>query len=304
MRVLNKTGKFLILTFVISYSLAIAYGLVWGFTVNNRIGYTILGTIYMFVPFVSAMLVNKISRERALSNLRISFKINRWFFIAWLIFPVITFCSIGVSILLPGIRFDPELTGLFSRVNGSLPPEVIEQFRKNLQALPVNFIWISLAQGLIAGITVNAVAAFGEETGWRGFLLRQFRGMHFLKASPLIGFIWGIWHAPLILMGHNYPQHPRIGVLMMIAFCILLTPIIIYLSIKAKSVIAAAIAHGTMNAIAGISIMAVSGGNDLTTGITGAAGFITLVIFNAGIFAYDRFISREKIMSGKISDYL
>ena len=32
------------------------------------------------------------------------------------------------------------------------------------------------------------------------------------------GVIWGFWHAPLILNGHNYPQHPVVGVFMMVAF--------------------------------------------------------------------------------------
>jgi len=128
--------------------------------------------------------------------------------------------------------------------------------------------------------------------------------MRFLKAALIIGFIWGIWHAPLILMGHNYPQHPRIGVLMMTVFCILLAPIMQYLTIKSKSVIAAAIAHGTFNATAGISIMTVSGGNDLITGMTGIAGFIALFIFVLAIFVYDYFISKEKIMLNKLSNYI
>ena len=36
--------------------------------------------------------------------------------------------------------------------------------------------------------------------------------MGFLKTSVLTGFIWGVWHAPIILQGHNYPQHPVAGV--------------------------------------------------------------------------------------------
>jgi membrane protease YdiL (CAAX protease family) len=170
--------------------------------------------------------------------------------------------------------------------------------------MPVHPIQLTLVQGLIAGITVNAVAGFGEELGWRGFLVREFREMHFLRASLIIGFIWGIWHTPIILMGHNYPQHPEIGVLMMTIFCILLTPLFIYVTIKAKSVIAAAIIHGTLNATAGISIMLTSGGNDLTTGLTGLAGFITLIFILILLYIYDSKITKEKILTGKIIDHL
>jgi membrane protease YdiL (CAAX protease family) len=302
---INKTCLFLIFTFVISWSIAAIFWLIRG-NFNFRIGFTIMGAIYMFVPFISAILVKAIHKEPIMSDFLISFKINRWFLIAWLIFPVIVFCSLGVSILFPNISYNAELTGLFDRLTEleSISPEQVEEFKNTMNSLPINFIWLTLIQGLFAGITINAAAAFGEETGWRGFLLKGLRDMRFFKAALITCFIWGIWHAPLILMGHNYPQHPRIGVLMMTVFCILLTPIMQYLTIKAKSVIAAAIAHGTLNAVAGISIMAVSGGNDLTAGMMGIPGFIALFIFVLAIFVYDYFISKEKIMVNKISSYI
>lgn len=73
----------------------------------------------------------------------------------------------------------------------------------------------------------------------------------------------GVWHFPLILLGHNYPQHPYVGVAMMIVMCILLTPTMIYLVIKSKSVIPAAIFHGTFNAIYRISDLYLVGGTTL-----------------------------------------
>jgi len=300
---INKTCLFLIFTFVISWSIAAIFWVIHE-NINFKVGFTILGVIYMFIPFISAIIVKAIHKEPIMSDFLISFKINRWFFIAWLIFPVIVFCSLGISILFPNVTYNPELTGLFDRMKDALTPEQLEEFKTKINSLPINFVWLSLIQGLIAGATINAIAAFGEETGWRGFLLKNLRDMRFFKAALIIGFIWGIWHAPLILMGHNYPQHPQIGVLMMIVFCILLSPIMQYLTIKSKSVIASAIAHGTLNAVAAISIMAVSGGNDLITGITGIAGFITLFIFVLAIFVYDYFISKEKIMLNKISNFL
>jgi membrane protease YdiL (CAAX protease family) len=263
-----------------------------------------MAAAYMFVPFISVIIVKKIYKECVFSGLLVSFKINRWFFIAWSIFPIIVFCTLGISILFPGITYNPEMTGFLSRFEGAMPPESIAEFKNRINSLPINFVWIALLQGLIAGATVNAIAGFGEEIGWRGFLLREFKEMYFLKSSVIIGFIWGIWHAPLILMGHNYPQHPKIGVLMMIVWCILLTPIFQFITIKSKSIITAAIAHGTLNAVAGITIMTITGGNDLTAGITGLAGFIALLIFNIGFFIYDYFISKEKIMINKVKNYI
>jgi len=302
MKKISKACLFLIFTFSISYLLAAIFWLIKG-NFDFQVGFIILGVIYMFIPFISAIIVKKIYKEKLLSGLLISFKINRWFFFAWLIFPIIIFCSLGITLLFPDVSYNPELTGILDRQK-NVSPEMYQALRDQINALPVHYFWLVLLQGLIAGITINAIAAFGEETGWRGFLLKEFKDMRFFKAAIIIGAIWGIWHAPLILMGHNYPQHPVIGIFMMIAFCILLTPIMQYIAIKSKSVIAAAIAHGTMNAIAGISIIATSGGNDLITGITGIPGFITLIIFTAGIFIYDNYISKEKIMLNKMSDYI
>jgi membrane protease YdiL (CAAX protease family) len=259
----------------------------------------------MFIPTISVLIVQKlIHREKIKSDLLISFKINKWFFVAWLLMPVIMFSTIGINLFFPDVTYNPEMTGLLNRLNDILTPEQIEQTKKSIEALPVSLIWITLLQGLVAGVTVNAVAAFGEELGWRGFLLKAFKEMKFYKASIIIGIIWGIWHAPLILMGHNYPQHPQIGVFMMVVMCILITPFLLYITIKSKSVIAAAIMHGTMNAVAGISIMAISGGTDLTSGIAGLAGFITLAIFLIVLFIFDRFIIKDKLLTNKISNYL
>jgi len=118
----------------------------------------------------------------------------------------------------------------------------------------------------------------------------------FWKSSIIIGLVWGIWHAPIILQGHNYPQHPQLGVFMMIVFTLLLSPIFSYVRLKANSVIAAAIIHGSINATVGLPLMVIKGGNDLTVGVTGLAGFIALSLVNLGLFVYDRHFARESIM--------
>jgi uncharacterized protein len=304
MKTISKTTLFLILTFVISFVSAAIYKLCGG-SGTGTMGFTILGALYMFIPTFCVLIVEKlVHKEKIKTRLLISFKINKWFFVAWLFMPIVIFSTLGISLLSPNVTYNSEMTGLLDRVTSILPPDQIEQARQSIKSLPISYLWIVLFQGLIAGITVNAIAAFGEELGWRGFLLRQFQQMSFIKASLVIGFIWGIWHAPLILMGHNYPQHPLIGVPMMIVMCTLLTPFFLYITIKARSVIASAIMHGTMNAVAGISIMGIKGGNDLTSGITGLAGFIALILFFAGLVVYDQFISREKITTTPLSNHL
>jgi len=45
--------------------------------------------------------------------------------------------------------------------------------------------------------------------------------------------------------------------------------------------------------------MVIKGGNDLTVGISGLAGFISLVLVNFGLFIYDHYFAIEKIMTNK-----
>jgi membrane protease YdiL (CAAX protease family) len=293
----KKVALFIGLTFFASWLMAIlffAFGGKWGTTAS-----LVMAAGYMFVPMVIAIIVQKfIYKEPLKEPLGISFKLNRWFLVAWLLPPIIAFATIGVSLLFAGVEYCPEMTGLLERYKSIVTAEQLQQMQNFPSVFRSHPILMGLLLGLIAGITVNAVAGFGEELGWRGFLQREFGYMCFWKSSAIIGVIWGIWHAPLILQGHNYPQHPVIGVFMMVVLCVLLAPIFSYIRLRANSVIAAAIIHGSLNATAGISVLMVKGGNDLTVGVAGLAGFVVLAIINLGIFIYDRFLAKEPLVIG------
>ena len=288
----RKAVIFVVLTFSASWLLAGGFYAVGG-RLNSPIAIVVL-LAYMFMPMTMAIVVQKVIYKEPLRQpLGISFRPNRWFLVAWLLPAVVAFPTIGVSLLLPGVEYSPEMTGFFERLGSALTPGQLEEMRHQMAALPIHIIWIALLQTLVAGITINAVAGFGEELGWRGLLQKELGYLGFWKSSALIGLIWGVWHAPIIIQGHNYPQHPIAGVAMMMVFTLLLSPIFALVRIKAKSVIAAAIIHGSLNATAGLPLMVILGGNDLTVGVTGLAGFIVLAVVNVAIFVYDRFLAKE-----------
>ncbi len=284
---------FILITFGLNWVLA---GLFFKFggTLQSPAGMA-MSVGYMFVPMLVALGLQRWWVRAPLRDLGFSLKWNRWWAVAWGLPLLLIVGALGVGWTMPGIAFSPDLQGLFDRVQGHMPPEQIEAMRTQMRALPVHAFWLTLFQGMIAGVTVNAVAALGEEIGWRGFLQRELGFMGFWRSSLLIGLIWGGWHIPLVLHGHNYPEHPVEGVFLMTDFCLLLSPLIAYVRLRARSVVAAAVFHGTLNGVAALAVMILSGGNDLSLGITGLAGLLVLAVANIGLFVYDRFLARESL---------
>jgi membrane protease YdiL (CAAX protease family) len=171
--------------------------------------------------------------------------------------------------------------------------------RKSIDSIPVPMFLVTMLQGLGAGATVNAVAGFGEEAGWRGYLVRSMKGSSFWIASVFIGAIWGLWHAPLIIQGYNYPDHPVAGVFLMIVFCLLVSPIILYIRMRTRSSVAAAIAHGAINGTAGVAMIPLSGGSVLAVGIMDLAGLVALAVL--AIYLVDR-RSKRPVMSLRLGE--
>jgi membrane protease YdiL (CAAX protease family) len=281
-----------------SWLIALAYHLVGG-QWNTPLSVAV-GTVYMIIPLLAALLVQKIIyRQEIIEPLGISFRINAWFFIAWLLPALLVLCAIPAASLLPGVVLSAEHAGLFQRLSGSLTPEQLETMRMSYSVMRINPVLISLAQGLIAGGTINALLAFGEERGGRGRLQREWEGRGAFASSGIIGLVWGAWHAPLILMGHNFPGHPVGGVFQMIAATMLLGILISYVRLRAESVVAAALMHGSINGLYGVSLMYLDWTNDLFIGLFGIGGCLVMGAAVIGLFLYDRFLSKKPVFKRK-----
>jgi len=169
---------------------------------------------------------------------------------------------------------EPDLTGhaLIERMQAQGQGQTAELAAQQMERLPVNVILLAFLGAPLAGFTINGLFGLGEELGWRGLLQRELAPLGFARASALIGAVWGLWHAPLILLGHNFPEHPRLGVLVMTVACVPLGIVISWVALRAQTVIAAAVAHGTLNALAGVPMMSLRGGSNLEILQLGYAG--------------------------------
>jgi membrane protease YdiL (CAAX protease family) len=289
----RKVALFLGLTYALTYLLAISYFQAGG-TVEPP-GILIVGVLYMFMPALSAVIVQKLIYKAHLKQpLRINWRPNRWFLVAWLLPLVIAVTTFGVDLLFPGVKFSPDKQDSFRYL-------LLKPAQFGIEIETNRFAWavfLTLLQGLVTGITVNALAGFGEELGWRGFLQRELGALGFWKASAIIGLVWGFWHAPLIVHGVNYPKHPWAGVFLMNVDTLLLAPLFSYVCLKADSVVAAAIFHGTGNGMSVLATMGLEVGNDLLVGSTGLANFLVLVVANLGLVVFDRWFGGKAITRG------
>ncbi len=245
-----------------------------------------VSTAYMFGPAL-AVLTLKFLRH-PLPDLGLRFRPNGWWLAAWLFPPVIVLMTFLVDLLMPGVTFSVSGDALLQRLKGSVSPQDVGSVREALGTLTIPMLISLFLYGMLAGVSINALVALGEEVGWRGFLYSELKGMGFWRMSYTVGVIWGVWHAPIILKGHNYPLHPVPGVFMMVLFTTLLSPLLFFVRERANSTLAPAIFHGTLNAVAGFDLLFISGGNDLTVGLTGLSGLVVLALLNLLLYLIRR----------------
>jgi len=140
-----------------------------------------------------------------------------------------------------------------------IAPEQTGQF---LAMDPRVLLLVTGVQAVLLSPFIALPIAFGEEWGWRGYLQSELIKMGKIKGVLILGIIWGIWHAPLILMGHNYPGHPVLGVFLMTAYTICLGFVLSYAVLKSGSIILAAFLHALNNQVQSFLMMLIYRPND------------------------------------------
>jgi membrane protease YdiL (CAAX protease family) len=111
--------------------------------------------------------------------------------------------------------------------------------------------WNITAVGVVFGILQAAVLGFGEELGWRGYLLPQLRRTKsFLAANSIIVVIWFVYHVPVIFAPGLY-SNPGIPLWAnLVLFAIAITGFSFFLGVlweKHHDVWSPTLAHGAWN---------------------------------------------------------
>lgn len=300
--------KYSIIVCVVSwlYAAIMIFGVGIKNPADNLTIYTFFASSYMFLPMICALGLQIMTCRK--THVRVSlretgllrFNIKSSWLVAWILPIIIVLLTIVINSLFPDVEIKKDLTDL-------VPMDQVDEEQMGIVGMmmkPAFMTVITIISGLFAGATINALYAFGEEYGWRNYLVAALKEKKFVFAAIFIGIVWGIWHFPLILLGHNYPQHNVIGVFMMVIFCVLLSFIETYFVLKAKSVYPAAIFHGTINAVAGLNVILMRGGNDLLNGAQGLSGFIVMAITIFVIYIFDKYVCKDNIFSKTIGEVL
>ena len=207
------------ITFFLLFSFGIAWALALGIDLTGGLTNLTPGTITwllmvlaMFSPALANVLTRWITKESSKETyLKVNLKQNkRYLLIAWFGTPVLLLLGMVIYFVLFPSYFDRSFSGM-----SKILAQAAQQSGKTIPLSPQLFLAVQIIQAIVLAPIINSIATFGEEFGWRAYLLEKFMPLGGRKALLIMGVIWGIWHWPFIYMGYeygfDYPGYPWLG---------------------------------------------------------------------------------------------
>jgi membrane protease YdiL (CAAX protease family) len=250
---------------------------------------TILLMVLMFAPTVANIGTRLITRE-GWSNtlLRPNFRRGWLIYLAAVFLPILaTIVGGAIYYLIFPSRFDLSMTWVRQMGIIVLPPGGEDW-------APGVFFLYMLGGVLVTIVPIGVILSFGEEFGWRGYLLPKLMPMGSRKAVLLLGVIHGAWHWPIIFMGYEYGLGywgaPVVGPLLFLLFTTYLSVFLAWVTLRSGSVWPAALGHAAINASALLMFFYSTGDTarlvgPAPVGIVGGLGYALLALL---IFFSDR----------------
>ena len=249
---------------------------------NLSLAFVLLATVYMWSPAIANVLTRILTREGWQSvyikpNLKRTW---RYWASAWLVTPLLILLGAIIYFVLFSHHFDPSLTILRQQLTADGASVTGSSI--------LSLVLFQIAFAIAIAPIVNGFSTFGEEFGWRAYLLQKLLPLGERKALLVHGIIWGVWHWPVIAMGHNYGfgyiGAPWLGLLAMVWFTILVGVFFGWLALRAESVWPAVIGHGALNGFAAISVYAIRGNpspllGPLPVGVVGSLPFLFFAVW-------------------------
>jgi membrane protease YdiL (CAAX protease family) len=276
----DSIALYIFFAFAISWALWLGLG-------AFGVPFTIRVAIGMFGPALAAVLVRLIRHEGfADAGLRLVARGQpagwRMYLAAYSVPPILLALGIGF-VMLVGLQhwaLPQNMQALAHTIGKTLPRTGQSHNGISAQQLaPLNIV-----EGVVLAFTLaipfNMIFAFGEEFGWRSYLLLRLAPLGGVPAAIITGIVWGLWHAPLIILnGYNYPGHPMLGVIVMVVFTVALSMIFTWLRFRSGSVWPSTLAHGAINAQYGFGFLLLSPADPLLRAPFGLVGLVPMIVF-------------------------
>jgi uncharacterized protein len=247
---------------------------------NTSLVFFLLPTIYMWSPALANILTRFITHEpKSALWLKPNFK-RGWIFwlAAWFVPGLLIMLGGGLYFLIFPQSFDPNMP---------IMQKAIALSGKSLSMPLWQLALLQISSGMLISPLINCIFTFGEEYGWRAYLLQKLLPLGYRKALILLSIIWGTWHWPIIILGYNYglsyPGAPFPGMLLFVWVCFCFSVFLSWTVLKAGSVWPAVIGHAAINGMAGAATLFLSGDANIllgpsVQGIFGVMGFALLAI--------------------------
>ena len=275
-----KVGIFLAVTFAFSWLIALAIHLGGGLAGLGSLATFILLT-YMAGPMIGALVcVFAFEKGRRLDALGLKNPKWRAMPLAWLAAVALMLGALLITILVPGYGLGDPIAAN-KAIIADLPETMLSEAEREMSLATLDrpgMAWIIGGASLFLGPAINTVLTLTEELGWRGYLWDQLKSRGFWPTSLMTGLLWGVWHMPIIWLGHNYPDAPILGSFAFIGLCVLMSPLYSWIRIKTDSVWGAGLLHGTTNATAGYFILWQTPITMPWTGFVGIGGYIAATL--------------------------
>ena len=259
-------ATFIAISFVLAWAIALPAWLIDKDRPGYQALFTVLASTMMFTPAIATLAVVFLLKVPVRGE-RLRFlgvwplrpaKRVVWFTVAAVFAPlVLTLASLGVAAAFGWLTLDlVHFSGFQQTLDGqfaALDPAAADAAKASLPPLGL-LVGLQLL-AIPFGAIFNSIFAFGEEVGWRGWLLTALRPLGTWPALLLSGVIWGLWHAPLILLGYNFNRTDWSGVALMVGGCVAWGVLFGWARLRSGSVWPAVVGHGALNASAGLFLM-------------------------------------------------
>lgn len=200
----------------------------------------------MFAPAFGALISRVLTKEGLLhSGFQFNFSKHKFCFIfGWFGTTALTFLGAILYFVIFRDNYDAQMTDFV---------QAAAESGSELDAVNIiaNFK-TTLLINVFSAPVLDIINSFGEEWGWRGYLLpKLYRKFGTIPAILISGLVSGLWMAPVVALGYyygtDYSGYPFGGILAMCIFGMVTGCIYSFLALQSGSIFPAIFAHSAVN---------------------------------------------------------